>query len=85
MKEAPPSPWSVIEPEKECKTLWEKIEATNKAIGIKEIGEGSTCFEHCYEFWGTWKVEKKGGTHFDVLKNEQNWPKGTKILEVKPP
>ena len=77
-------PWSVIEPEKECKALWERIETANKAIGIKEVGEGSTCFEHCYEFWGKWKVEKPGGTTLDVLKNLENWPKGTKILEVKP-
>ena len=40
--------------------MWEMINNENKAKGIKEIGEGSTCFEHSYEFWGTWRVEKPG-------------------------
>ena len=46
-------PWTVEEPEKELKTLWELIKSDNKTIGIEEIGEGSTTFEHCFELWGT--------------------------------
>ena len=49
--------WSVVDPEEEVKNIWKSIEEANKTIGIKEIGEGSTCFEHSYEFWGSWKVE----------------------------
>ena len=76
-------PWTNVEPEKHVKILWDMLEADNKAKGIEEIGEGSTCFEHCFEFWGTWKVKKEGIT-VDFLKNSENWPKGIKITEVKP-
>jgi hypothetical protein len=76
-------PWAVVEPDKEVKTLWDKIKMDNKIKGIEEIGEGSTCFEHCFEFWGTWKVQKEGIT-IDFLKKSENWPKGIKITEVKP-
>ena len=43
-------PWTVVEPEKEVKTLWDMLKSDNKVKGIEEIGEGSTCFEHCFEF-----------------------------------
>ena len=76
-------PWSVVKPEEEVKTLWKLIEAANHGIGIKEIGEGSTCFEHCFEFWGTWKVQNNSKLSIDVLKNTANWPKGVKILDVE--
>ena len=76
-------PWSTLDPEKEVKFLWEKIKSDNELKGIHEIGEGSTCFEHCYEFWGTWQIMKPG-ISIDFLKNEANWPSGIKILEVEP-
>ena len=76
-------PWNKVEPDKEVKILWEVLTRDNKAIGIEEIGEGSTCFEHCFEFWGTWKLKREGIT-LDFLKNSENWPKGVKIREVKP-
>ena len=76
-------PWSKIEPENEIKVLWSDINTVNKEKGIEEIGEGSTCFEHCFEFWGTWRVKKENIT-VDVLKDSENWPKGVKITEVKP-
>ena len=75
-------PFSVVEPEKEVKVLWEKIKTENETKGIKEIGEGSTCFEHFYEFWGTWKVEKPKRNIIEFLKSSENWPQGIKILEV---
>ena len=52
--------------------------------GIKEIGEGSMCFEHFYEFWGTWKVEKPGEDTLQFLKDSVYWRNGIKVLEVKP-
>ena len=76
-------PWSKIEPENEIKVLWSDINTVNNEKGIEEIGEGSTCFEHCFEFWGTWRVKKENIT-VDVLKDSENWPKGVKITEVKP-
>ena len=76
-------PWTVVEPEKESKALWDIIEKDNVLKGIEEIGEGSTCFEHSFEFWGTWRVKKEGITE-DFLKNSENWPKGIKIDKVKP-
>ena len=76
-------PWNKVEPDKEVKILWEILTRDNKAKGIEEIGEGSTCFEHCFEFWGTWKLKREGIT-LDFLKNSENWPKGVKIREVKP-
>ena len=75
--------WTTLDPENEVKFLWEKIKSDDKLKGIHEIGEGSTCFEHCYEFWGTWKIMKPG-LSIDFLKNAENWPKGIKILEVEP-
>jgi hypothetical protein len=47
------------------------IEKDNKDKGIEEIGEGSTYFEHNFEFWGTWKIKKPGIT----IGFLQNWPK----------
>ena len=44
-------PWNKVEPDKEVKTLWEELTSDNKSKRIEEIGEGSTCFEHCSEFW----------------------------------
>ena len=75
-------PWTVVEPEKEFKTLWELIKTDNKTMGIEEIGEGSATFEHCFEFWGTWRIKKPGIT-LNYLENSENWPKGIKITEVK--
>ena len=77
-------PFSVVEPEKEIKVLWEIINAENKSKGIKEIGEGSTFFEHLYEFWGTWRGDKPRRNTLEFLKSAENWPKGIRILEVKP-
>ena len=76
-------PWSMVEPDKEVKHLWEALKEDNEKKGIEEIGEGSTCFEHYFEFWGTWKVKKKE-IKSDFLKNSVNWPRGIEILEVKP-
>ena len=75
--------WTKVEPNVEVKTLWEKLTNDNKIKGIEEIGEGSTCFEHCFEFWGTWKIQKEGITE-EFLKNSENWPKGVKITKVEP-
>ena len=75
--------WSVVNPEEEVKNIWKSIEEANKTIGIKEIGEGSTCFEHYYEFWGSWKIENGCKLTTEVLKNSNNWPKGTKIRDLK--
>ena len=77
-------PFSVVEPEKEIKVLWEIINAENKSKGIKEIGEGSTFFEHLYEFLGTWRGDKPRRNTLEFLKSAENWPKGIRILEVKP-
>ena len=44
----------------------------NEAKGIKEIGEGSTCFEHFYEFCGTWRVKKPGKNTLQFLKDSAN-------------
>jgi hypothetical protein len=71
-------PFSVVEPEKEIKVFWEMITNKNIAKGIKEIGEGSTCLEHSYEFWGTWRVEKRGRYTLEVLKCPENWPRVSK-------
>ena len=76
-------PWSSVDPEKEVKVLWGKLEDSGKIMGLEEIGEGSTCFEHHFEFWGTWRVNKEGITD-EFLKNAENWPKGVKITYVKP-
>ena len=76
-------PFAIVEPEKELKTLWENIQNDNAIKGIEEIGEGSICFEHAFEFWGTWKI-KKPGINKEFLEDSNNWPKGIQILEVKP-
>ena len=76
-------PWSSVDPNKEVKHLWEALEKDNIKNGIEEIGEGSTCFEHNFEFWGTWKIKKPGIT-VEFLKSLENWPKGIKNIEVKP-
>ena len=76
-------PWSTVDPNKEVKLLWEMLERDNKEKGIEEIGEGSTCYEHNFEFWGTWKIVKPGIT-VEFLQNLENWPKGIKNIEVKP-
>ena len=70
-----------VEPEQEIKTLWELLKQDNDTKEMNEIGEGSTCFEHHYEFWGTWRV--KPGTRQEFLEDSGNWPKGVKIIEVK--
>ena len=67
-----------MDPNEDVKILWEK---TNDEIGILEIGDGSTCFEHCFEFWGTWKVKPEMDERF--LSNSKIWPKGIKIVDVK--
>ena len=76
-------PWTTVEPDKEFKTLWEEIKRDNDLKGIEEIGEGSATFEHCFEFWGTWKIKKPGLTR-KSLENSDNWPNGIKITDVKP-
>ena len=75
-------PWNNVEPKKDLETLWELLKHENEKIGIEEIGEGSTCFEHCLEFWGTWRSST--GITPVFLRDSKNWPKGVKILEVKP-
>ena len=75
--------WSFVNPEEEAKNLWKSIEDTNKTLGIKEIGEGSTCFEHCYEFWGSWKIETGSKLTTEVLKSPNSWPEGTRIRDLK--
>ena len=65
-------PWTTVEPEKEFKTLWEQIKKDNEIKGIEEIGEGSATFEHCFEFWGTWRIKKPGLT---IKSLENNVPK----------
>ena len=62
--------------------MWDIITSDNKDKGIVEIGDGSACSEYCLEFWGTWKVTDN--IDEDFLKNSLNWPKGIKIVEVKP-
>ena len=75
-------PFEKINPQEEVKALWEVIKKDNETKGIKEVGDGSTCFEHCFEFWGTWKVNPEQNEQF--LKDCKNWPKGIKIIEVEP-
>ena len=74
-------PWSVAKPEEEVKTLWEIIKKENEAKGIKEIGEGSTCCEHFYEFWGTWIVGDLRTNTMHFLKDSANWLKGIQITQ----
>ena len=75
-------PWYSVDPNNEVKLLWEVLEKDNNEKGIEEIGEGSTCFQHNFEFWGTWRI-KKPGIAVEFLNNLENWPKGIKNLEVK--
>ena len=75
-------PFEKLDPQAEVKTLWEAIKKDNKEKGIEEIGEGSTSFEHCFEFWGVWKMNEEKDEKF--LADAKNWPKGIKIVEVKP-
>ena len=76
-------PWTKIEPEKAVKALWEEIKIMNHEKGIEEIGEGSTCFEHHFDFWGTWIV-KKDDVSVEKMENLESWPKGVRITQVKP-
>ena len=50
--------WSQIDPTEEVKIMWEAIKTESDVKGIKEIGEASATFEHCFEFWGTWEIKK---------------------------
>ena len=74
--------WSQLVLTKEAKIMWEAIKNESDAMGIEEIGEASATFEHCFEFWGTWRIKKPG-----ILKNyiadSDNWPKGIKIIDIK--
>ena len=65
------------------KALWEEIKIMNHEKGIEEIGEGSTCFEHHFDFWGTWIV-KKDDVSVEKMENLESWPKGVRITQVKP-
>ena len=76
-------PWYSVDPNNEVKLLWEVLEKDNNEKEIEEIGEGSTCFQHNFEFWGTWRIKKPGIT-VEFLNNLENWPKGIKNVEVKP-
>ena len=75
-------PWTKLDPEKEVKLMWDIIKYESEKMGIEEIGEASATFEHCFEFWGTWKI-KKPGVKLKYLQNSENWSKGIKITEVK--
>ena len=77
-------PWDKVDPNADVKVLWEALEADNESKGIKEIGDGSTCSEHCLEFWGTWEI--KPGKRIDetYLKKSVNWPKCVTIQKVEP-
>ena len=75
-------PWSKINPEEEIKIMWEAIRNESNKKGIKEIEEASASFEHCFEFWGTWRVNKPGIT-LEYLENSKNWSQGIKITQIK--
>ena len=62
--------------------MWEAIRNESDKKGIEEIGEASASFEHCFEFWGTWRVKKPGIT-LKYLENSKNWSKGIKITQIK--
>ena len=62
--------------------MWEAIKKESDMKGIEEIGEASATFEHCFEFWGTWRVKKPGIT-LKYLENSENWTQGIKITKVK--
>ena len=57
-------PWTVIDPEAEVKQLWELLKKENDYNEMEEIGEGSTCFEHHFEFWGVWRVKPGTSKNF---------------------
>ena len=61
-------PVSNLEPEKESKALCDMIEKDYVLKGIEEIGEGSACFEHSFEFWWTWRVKKEGIRLFEKFR-----------------
>ena len=75
-------PWSQIDPREEVKIMWEAIKDDSNVKGIEEIGEASATFEHSFEFWGTWEIQKLGITNKDVADSD-NWANGIKITEVK--
>ena len=75
--------WLPVDPEMDCKLLWEQVEERDRKFVMEEIGDGSRYSENHTEFWGTWKV-KQEETGEEFLKNSNNWPKGIEILEVKP-
>ena len=62
--------------------MWEAIKKYGGIKGIKEIGEASATFEHCFKFWGTWRVMKLG-LKLKYLENLENWTKGIKITKVE--
>ena len=74
-------PWTKINPVEEVNQMWDIIKNESNKKGIEEIGEASATLEHCFGFWGTWKV-KKPGLILNHLKNSKNWPKGIKITKV---
>ena len=74
--------WSKIDPSEEIKVMWEALKNESDAKGIEEIGEASATFEHCFEFWGTWRIKKPGITKKDIT-DANNWPKGITITDVK--
>ena len=74
--------WSQIDPSEEIKVMWEALINESDAKGIEEIGEASATFEHCFEFWGTWRIKKQGITMKDIT-DANNWPKGITITDVK--
>ena len=77
-------PWTKFDPEEEVKLMWDIIKKESKNKGIEEMGDASATFEHCFEFWGTWKI-RKPGMKLKYLQNSENWTKGFKITEVRPP
>ena len=77
-------PWTKFDPEEEVKLMWDIIKKESENKGIEEMGDASATFEHCFEFWGTWKI-RKPGMKLKYLQNSENWTKGFKITEVRPP
>ena len=75
-------PWTKVNPEEDVKIMWDAIKKESDIKGIEEIGEASATFEHCFEFWGTWRVKKPGIT-LKYLENSENWTQGIKITKVK--
>ena len=64
--------WTKVYPEEEVKIMWEAIKNYSERKGIEEIGEASATFEHCFEFWGIWRVMKPGLT-LKYLEHSENW------------